>query len=72
MLPEFSRSQLLSEPPKGGVTDELEASPAECAALARRFGIEALAHFSARFGRKTLMRCCCGMRHKTLGITEII
>jgi uncharacterized metal-binding protein YceD (DUF177 family) len=52
MLPEFSRDQILSEPPKGGVTDELEASPAECAALARRFGIEALAHFSARFTRK--------------------
>ena len=52
MMPEFSRDQILSEPPRSGVTDELEASPAECAALAERFGIEALAHFSARFTRK--------------------
>jgi uncharacterized metal-binding protein YceD (DUF177 family) len=34
------------------VEDRLEASPAECAALAQRFGIEALKHFSARFTRK--------------------
>ena len=52
MLPEFSRHQMLTDPPQAGVEDRLEASPAECAALAERFGIEALAHFSARFTRK--------------------
>jgi uncharacterized metal-binding protein YceD (DUF177 family) len=52
MLPEFSRRQLLTEPPQAGVEEILEATPAECAALAERFGIEALHHFSARFTRK--------------------
>lgn len=52
MLPEFSRRQILTDPPQAGVEDHLEASPAECAALAKRFGIEALKHFSARFTRK--------------------
>ena len=52
MLPEFSRHQILTDPPQAGVEDRLEASPAECAALAQRFGIEALQHFSARFTRK--------------------
>jgi uncharacterized metal-binding protein YceD (DUF177 family) len=52
MLPEFSRHQILTDPPQAGVEDRLEASPAECAALAERFGIEALKHFSARFTRK--------------------
>lgn len=52
MLPEFSRHQILTDPPQAGVEDHLEASPAECAALAERFGIEALKHFSARFTRK--------------------
>lgn len=52
MLPEFSRHQILTDPPQAGVEDRLEASPAECAALAQRFGIEALKHFSARFTRK--------------------
>jgi hypothetical protein len=52
MLPEFSRRQLLTEPPQAGVEEVLEATPAECAALAERFGIEALHHFSARFTRK--------------------
>jgi uncharacterized metal-binding protein YceD (DUF177 family) len=52
MLPEFSRHQMLTDPPQAGVEDRLEASPAECAALAQRFGIEALKHFSARFTRK--------------------
>jgi uncharacterized metal-binding protein YceD (DUF177 family) len=52
MLPEFSRRQILTDPPQAGVEDQLEASTAECAALAKRFGIEALAHFSARFTRK--------------------
>ena len=52
MLPEFSRRQLLTAPPQAGVAEVLEATPAECAALAKRFGIEALRHFSARFTRK--------------------
>ncbi|MCA3322662.1 MAG: DUF177 domain-containing protein [Roseomonas sp.] len=52
MLPEFSRRQILTDPPQAGVEDHLEASPAECAALAQRFGIEALKRFSARFTRK--------------------
>jgi uncharacterized metal-binding protein YceD (DUF177 family) len=52
MLPEFSRHQILTDLPQAGVEDHLEASPAECAALAERFGIEALKHFSARFTRK--------------------
>ena len=52
MLPEFSRHQILTDPPQAGVEDRLDASPAECAALAERFGIEALKHFSARFTRK--------------------
>ena len=52
MLPEFSRHQILTDPPQAGVEDHLEASPAECVALAQRFGIEALKHFSARFTRK--------------------
>ena len=52
MLPEFSRHQILTDLPQAGVEDRLEASPAECAALAERFGIEALKHFSARFTRK--------------------
>jgi uncharacterized metal-binding protein YceD (DUF177 family) len=52
MLPEFSRRQILTDPPQAGVEDHLEASSAECAALARRFGIEALKQFSARFTRK--------------------
>jgi uncharacterized metal-binding protein YceD (DUF177 family) len=52
MLPEFSRRQILTDPPQAGVEDHLEASPAECAALAQRFGIEGLRHFSARFTRK--------------------
>ena len=52
MLPEFSRHQILTDPPQAGVEDRLEASTAECAALAERFGIEALKHFSARFTRK--------------------
>jgi flavin reductase (DIM6/NTAB) family NADH-FMN oxidoreductase RutF len=37
MLPEFSRHQILTDPPQAGVEDHLEASPAECAALAERF-----------------------------------
>jgi hypothetical protein len=52
MLPEFSRRQILTDPPQAGVEDQLKASTAECAALAKRFGIEALAHFSASFTRK--------------------
>lgn len=52
MLPEFSRRQLLTDPPQGAAEEMLQASPAECAALAKRFGIEALHHFSARFTRK--------------------
>jgi len=52
MLPEFSRRQLLTEPPQAGVAEVLEATPQECAALAKRFGIESLRHFSARFTRK--------------------
>lgn len=52
MQPEFSRRQLLTEPPQAGVEEVLEAIPAECGALAGRFGIEALRHFSARFTRK--------------------
>jgi len=52
MPPEFSRHQILTDPPQAGVEERLEASPAECAALAERFGIEALKHFSARFTRK--------------------
>ena len=52
MLPEFSRRQILTDPPQAGVEDRLEATPAECAALAERFGIEALKHFSVRFTRK--------------------
>ena len=52
MLPEFPRRQLLTEPPQAGVEEVLEAIPAECAALADRFGIEALRHFSAHFTRK--------------------
>jgi uncharacterized metal-binding protein YceD (DUF177 family) len=52
MLPEFSRPQVLMDPPQGAAEEVLEASRAEGAALAQRFGIEALAHFSARFTRK--------------------
>ncbi|MCA3277398.1 MAG: DUF177 domain-containing protein [Roseomonas sp.] len=52
MLPEFSRRQLLTDPPQAGVGEVLEATPLECAALAERFGIQALRHFSARFTRK--------------------
>jgi uncharacterized metal-binding protein YceD (DUF177 family) len=52
MLPEFSRRQLLTDPPQAGVSEVLEATPQECAALAERFGIEALRHFSARYTRK--------------------
>jgi uncharacterized metal-binding protein YceD (DUF177 family) len=52
MLPEFSRRQVLMDPPQGAAEEMLAASPAECAALAERFGIEGLAHFSARFTRK--------------------
>jgi len=52
MLPEFSRRQLLTDPPQAGVEEVLEATPVECAALAKRFGIEALRHCSARFTRK--------------------
>jgi uncharacterized metal-binding protein YceD (DUF177 family) len=52
MQPEFSRHQILTDPPQAGVEERLEASTAECAALAERFGIEALKHFSARFTRK--------------------
>jgi uncharacterized metal-binding protein YceD (DUF177 family) len=52
MLPEFSRRQMLTDPPQAGVEDHVAASAAECAALAKRFGIEALHHFSARFTRK--------------------
>jgi uncharacterized metal-binding protein YceD (DUF177 family) len=52
MLPEFSRRQLLTDPPQAGVEEMLEATPQECAALAERFGIEALRHFSARYTRK--------------------
>jgi uncharacterized metal-binding protein YceD (DUF177 family) len=52
MQPEFSRRQLLIDPPQLGIAEVLEATPAECAALAARFGIEGLRHFSARFTRK--------------------
>jgi uncharacterized metal-binding protein YceD (DUF177 family) len=52
MPPEFSRIQILTDPPQAGVEDRLEATPAECAALAERFGIEALKHFSVRSTRK--------------------
>jgi uncharacterized metal-binding protein YceD (DUF177 family) len=52
MPPEFSRRQLLTEPPQAGVEEVLEATPAECAALATRFGIEALRHFNTRFTRR--------------------
>ena len=52
MLPEFSRRQLLTDPPQAGVSEVLEATPQECAALAERFGIEALRHLSARYTRK--------------------
>ena len=52
MLPEFSRRQLLTDPPQAGVEEVLEATPLECAALAERFGIHALRRLSARFTRK--------------------
>jgi uncharacterized metal-binding protein YceD (DUF177 family) len=52
MLPEFSRHQILTDLPQAGVEDHLEASPAECAALAERYGIEGLKHFRALFTRK--------------------
>ena len=52
MQPEFSRRQLLTEPAQAGVAEVLEATPMECAALAKRFGIEALRHVRASFIRK--------------------
>lgn len=52
MTPEFSRRQLLTTPPAGAPEEFLEASPAECAALAERFGIPALRGLTARFRRR--------------------
>lgn len=52
MTPEFSRRQLLATPSAGAPEEILEASAAECAALAARFGIPALHGLSARFTRR--------------------
>lgn len=47
MAPEFSRPVVLARIPPGGLEERLVAAPAECAALARRFGIPAVNRFAA-------------------------
>jgi uncharacterized metal-binding protein YceD (DUF177 family) len=47
MTPEFSRPIALARIPPEGRPERLVASPAECAALALRFGITAVNRFSA-------------------------
>lgn len=48
MTPEFSRVVNLARLPPGGREERLVASPAECAALARRFAIPAVNRFEAQ------------------------
>ena len=45
--PEFSRPLLVGQIGALGTTRELTATPLECAALAKRFGLEALPLLSA-------------------------
>lgn len=47
MAPEFSRLVSLARIPASGREEQLRASPAECAALAKRFGIEAVDRLEA-------------------------
>jgi uncharacterized metal-binding protein YceD (DUF177 family) len=47
MAPEFSRPVPLARVSEAGREERLRASPAECAALARRFGIEAVSRLEA-------------------------
>jgi uncharacterized metal-binding protein YceD (DUF177 family) len=47
MAPEFSRPILLARIPESGREERLRASPAECAALAKRFAIEAVDRLEA-------------------------
>lgn len=47
MAPEFSRIVNLARLPPGGRAERLSATVAECAALARRFGIQAVNRFGA-------------------------
>lgn len=47
MTPEFSRHVSLARLPEQGREERLAASPAECAALARRFGIPAVNRLEA-------------------------
>lgn len=47
MAPEFSRPVSLARLPEGGREERLRASPAECAALARRFAIPAVDRLEA-------------------------
>lgn len=47
MNAEFSRIVNLARLPPGGRTERLAATPAECAALAQRFGIPAVRSFGA-------------------------
>jgi uncharacterized metal-binding protein YceD (DUF177 family) len=48
MAPEFSRILPLGRIPPAGREEALRATPEECAALARRFGIEAVTSLEAR------------------------
>jgi uncharacterized metal-binding protein YceD (DUF177 family) len=48
MAPEFSRILPLGRIPPAGREEVLRATPEECAALARRFGIEAVTSLEAR------------------------
>jgi uncharacterized metal-binding protein YceD (DUF177 family) len=49
ITPEFSRLVPLGRPSRDGTVEAIEATPAECAALARRFGLPGIATLSARF-----------------------
>lgn len=61
MAPEFSRILGLARLPEGGRRERLAATPAECAALARRFGIEGVNRLEAELR----------LRPGPAGITEV-
>jgi hypothetical protein len=45
---EFSRPLEVARVPQGGCTEALDATPEECAALARRMGVETLRSYSGK------------------------
>ncbi len=49
MIHELPRPQRIDALPTGGLTVDLSASPAECAAIATRLGVPAVKSFTARF-----------------------